>query len=211
MVVAVVSLEPLRLAAENLGGDLKDVVGVMGCVGRLWRREVRRRGGEEDSLDWCLGGHSFGGYTALRLAPQLHRYIEDNRGPRHSLNSKNDGEGEGGVEHRLQVVAWAVGLEYITDLSKNVDIDILVVNGSNDNMVSLKTKEVQMELRSKLPSTPRTKCVIISGGSHNYFASYSSPKKIMKLFMKLNGIPGVSRDRQHEMVCNETLRFLFSR
>jgi len=225
MIVAVMSLEPFRLAAENLGADLHDVVRVMKCTADLWKRESHRRRQleeveegqqllppekgithEKDKLDWCLVGHSSGGYTALKLAPQLDQYLKDKRESVAAIGNRKHQKSEA-VKYRLQVVAWAVGLQYLTNLSENVDIDVLVVNGSNDNFVRLKTREARMKLRLNLPLTPRTKCVIVSGGTHNYFASYSAPEQ----FMESNGIPGVSRNQQHARVCSETLQFLFSR
>jgi len=195
MIVVVMSLEPLRLASENLGAGFHDLLRVMKRIDKLWNEECRRRHVEQGllvrnyekaELGWCIGGHSYGGYTALNLAPQLDRYL------------KTVGRPE-----RLKVVASAVGVKFLTDLSENENIDVLVINGSNDSLIELKTREAVMEFQSKLP--PTAKCVNILGGTHHNFASYTPPAK----FLELGGI-GIAREKQHNVYCREILHFLLT-
>jgi dienelactone hydrolase len=67
IVVAVLSMEPIRLAAPFLGGDPIDVIQAMKRASK-----VVRATSSSPHIQWNIGGHSAGAYAALRLARQVH-------------------------------------------------------------------------------------------------------------------------------------------
>jgi len=196
MIIVILALDPLRIPEEMLGASLEDIVGLMKEVKALWKKELVQRRQSSDIVDrqleeinWSIGGHSHGGYTAMKLAPQLESYLKPT--------------------NKLKAVAWGIGglfINLMIDLSNTTNIDTLVINGSNDNIVSISENENLKKLKSKLSPTPCSKCVIIEGGNHNNFCSYS-PSEASISFC---GEPGITRENQHEIVSRKTVQFLQS-
>ena len=178
IIVVVLSLEPLRIADEYLA-DLFELKQCIRSVTKLWNRRSKNNGG---SLEWSIGGHSYGGYAAMRLAPQLADYLH---------TSSTD---------KLKVVVWASGNreDFLTDLSLRDDISALVLLGSNDRICKFDSAEKQ-RLDSYLPSDALIQS--IGGGTHNNFASYPGQSVV-------NGVPGISRMEQHKKVSSATITFL---
>jgi hypothetical protein len=65
ILVAVLSMEPVRLAAPFLGGDSKDIVDAMNSASNKLRAKL------SCNIQWNIGGHSAGAYAAMRLAQQV--------------------------------------------------------------------------------------------------------------------------------------------
>jgi hypothetical protein len=47
-----------------------------------------------------------------------------------------------------------------------------------------------------------SKCKMVEGGTHNNFVSYSGP-------VEFNGVPGISKEKQHELIADATAKFIF--
>lgn len=176
IIVAVLSLEPFRLADQHLL-DLVELRACMKTVTKIWNQ---RSGYRNNLLDWSIGGHSYGGYAAMRLAPDLATHLN---------KSSND---------KIKTVVWAAGNreEFITDLSHRDDIDAIVLLGSNDGLCSFdKTSRSFLQL-----NLPRSACIeYIEGANHENFASYPGE----------SGSIEISRLEQHEQVSRKTIGFLF--
>mmetsp|Transcript_3589 Transcript_3589/g.5427 ORF Transcript_3589/g.5427 Transcript_3589/m.5427 type:complete len:208 (-) Transcript_3589:34-657(-) len=179
MIVVVLSLEPLRLAGESLV-ELNNLKRAMRSVTKLWRQ---RYGCNKGELEWVIGGHSFGGYGAMRLAIKLAKFL--------GKSSQN----------KLKVVVWAAGNNprFTTDLSAYDNISTLILLGSNDAICRLNSVAEKKALISNLP--PESMVHSIKGGTHNNFACYPG----LAIF---NGIPGIPRTKQHEQVSDNTMQFL---
>jgi hypothetical protein len=176
MIVAVLSLEPLRLADQHFL-DLVELRSCMKTVTKIWNQ---RSGYRNNFLDWSIGGHSYGGYAAMRLAPDLATHL--------NKSSKD----------KIKTVIWAAGnrKEFITDLSHRDDIDAMVLLGSNDRLCCFdETSRTFLELR-----LPRSACIeYIEGANHENFASYPAGE---------NGDIVISRLEQHDQVSRKTIGFL---
>ena len=183
IVVVVLSMEPLRLALRGLGADISDLQHVV----KIAKHELLQRYGDHNiPIEWSIGGHSLGAYSAMRLSPLLHDQMKTS-------------------QQNLKIVIWAAGtnLRYVTDLSSFTqnEMKTLIVVGSNDPLCdfSYKNRGIVNSLLALLP--PHARFEIIRGGTHNNFASYSGP-------MEFNGLPGVSRERQHRIAVEKTVQFL---
>ena len=212
--VAVLSLEPWRLARSETGAGVNDVIRVMKDAGRdvaRWRRRGRRQtpagGGEsaavmadgdgggklevekeeeEIGVEWSLGGHSMGGYAALSVASQW-------QGGRDS--------GSRGRARRL--VIWAAGSrpDLIPDLSQSPFREIFLLFASGDVYCPPLTGRSTALPQSKLPQGGRVLCDVVRGGNHDGFASYPTTPQY-------DGVRRISRDRQHNLVSQKTGFFL---
>mmetsp|Transcript_4904 Transcript_4904/g.9353 ORF Transcript_4904/g.9353 Transcript_4904/m.9353 type:complete len:377 (-) Transcript_4904:723-1853(-) len=176
VIVVVICLEPFRIADKHFV-DMSELRKCMNTAEKLWNK---RCGTDGSKLEWCLGGHSYGGYAALRLASSLGRFLH---------KSCND---------KLKIVVWAAGdrKQFLTDLSLRDELDILVLYGSRDEVCDLNQDKVLRQLKSYLPNDVKFEC--IDGANHNNFASY---KGIMSQEF-------ISRKSQHFEVMDKTLCFL---
>lgn len=192
IVVVILSMEPLRLALRRLGGDISDLQHVMKIVENELLKRHHHHHGENNTItgiEWSIGGHSLGGYSAMRLSPSLHDRIKRN-------------------QENLKIVVWAAGtnLRFMTDLSSFTqnEMKTLIVIGSNDPLCdfSFKNKGIVKSLLALLPSSSSpAQFEIIKGGTHNNFASYSGR-------IEFNGLPGIPRERQHRIAVEKTVQFL---
>ena len=176
IIVAVLSLEPFRLADEHFV-DLKELRKCMQTVTNLWND---RNGSKNSSLDWSIGGHSYGAYAAMRLAPDLATYLKKS------------------AIDKIKTVMWAAGNreEFMTDLSQRDDIDAIVLLGSNDSICSL-NEDSKRYLQSCLPCY--TCLEYIKGANHDNFASYHCQSDTIQ----------ISRLEQQKQVSRKTIGFLF--
>jgi len=105
IVVAVLSLEPLRVAGDCLV-EMKELRNAIESVNRMWNQ---RRSSNDGKIDWSIGGHSFGGYGAMRLAPKLAEYL--------GKSSQN----------KLKLLVWAAGFQhsnYYGRRRKNIPLEV---------------------------------------------------------------------------------------
>ena len=195
IIAVVLSMEPLRLACKGMGADFSDIRNAMSLVQKGWIKRTTGSGKINcncGSIEWSIGGHSLGAYSAMKLSTKLKNYL---------VNQKK-------CQKTLKVVIWAAGdtLRYVPDLSKHQhQLEALVILGSNDAYCDFSsTNKKRVLLPSFLSKLPRNRtCTFIEGGTHNNFASYSGP-------VEYNGIPGISKNRQHNLVVNETTNFLLN-
>ncbi len=217
LIVVVVSMEPLRLALKNLGADVNRIRHIIDSVDIEWVKKLKQlhnynhdcsvshentnRNANDDHklIEWSIGGHSYGAYAAMRLSSELKELLVSKQ--RRQI--------------KLKLLIWAAGNidRFVPDLSNfdGGDMEALVVLGSNDaycnfgdgngDVGSVRLGSALHLFLSKLPPVP--KCTIIQGGTHNNFASYGG-------LVEYNGVPGISRERQHQMVVRATTNFLFS-
>lgn len=178
VIVVVMSLEPFRIADKYF----VDMSELRKCIKTAENLYKKRCGTACVEVDWCLGGHSYGGYAAFRLAPSLAKYLH---------KSGHD---------KLKLVVWAAGdrKQFLTDLSLCEELDVLVLFGSRDELCDLNQGKNVRQLKSYLPKTAQLEC--IKGANHNNFASY---KGILSTEF-------ISRELQHSNVMNKTLRFLYN-
>lgn len=121
---------------------------------------------------WSLGGHSFGAFAAMRLALEL---------------------------DPQSVVLWGAG--NFPDARTNVSMlscPVLVIQGSNDKIAQHTTESWEAFLKLLPPNTTRT---MISGGTHNGFASYPNNPAV-------DGIPGTTKEKQHQQAATATSKFV---
>lgn len=143
-----------------------------------------------------------GGYAALRLAPKMAKAICTLQ-PSFSTH-----------QEKLKAITLASGdntkfmntvpdwKEYRTKFgAADIHIEYLCLFASNDRLCTFDTQKDWENFTSHLPPPPQSKFVTIAGATHNNFASYPSNP----LF---DGIPGISRNRQHDIVCHKTISFL---
>ena len=176
IIVVVLSLEPLRVA-DNLLVELRDLNRCIRAATKLWNRKC---GGKNNGqLEWSLGGHSYGGYAAMRLAPQLADHLNKS------------------CTDKLKVLVWAAGDQkgFLTDLTQQANANIFVLLGTSDNFCNPDDKECQI-LKSYLPANTRIQ--FIDGGSHHNFASYS----------RECGKNDIARTEQHKQISFATTDFL---
>jgi hypothetical protein len=199
LIVAVLSMEPLRLALRGLGADTSDLKRAMQIIEREWIIRSNDRSANtkfnstiNSGIEWSIGGHSAGAYGAMRLSSSLKKLLV-NKWKRQT---------------KLKIVIWAAGNieRYVPDLSKyKEDMEALVILGSNDpycNFLSNNSNTALLSIFiSRLP--PMSKCKMVEGGTHNNFASYSGP-------VEFNGVPGISKEKQHELIADATAKFIFS-
>jgi pimeloyl-ACP methyl ester carboxylesterase len=201
--VAVISLEPLRLAHKALGGGIDDLRRLLRVAGK----DVSRYYSESASpliIEWNLGGHSMGGYNSLQLARDI---IQQSELPSVIMKNKKSVSRVGS-----DIIVWAAG--NIVDSVPNLRINqrphlrVLVLNGSIDGIVKFSPQQ-KRELLSKLPKST-TELRTIKGANHSGFASYDTASKNSSTFA-LNGPRTITLEAQHNEVCSQTVRFLLDR
>ncbi|KAL7534981.1 hypothetical protein ACHAXR_006188 [Thalassiosira sp. AJA248-18] len=204
--VAVVSLEPLRLAHQSLGGGMDDVTRLIKSAGnevvQYYRRIHRENGGKDSRIivDWDLGGHSMGGYNVLQLAEEL-----TNPPPSFLLN-------DGSISRvGSQIVAWGAGpminiVPNLQEAGPSSPIRVFILLASNDNIARFESHEQKRQLLNKMPQSNLI-LDTIKGGNHSGFASYDDASKKSNTFL-LNGRRDISLEAQHKEAASRTARFL---
>ena len=200
--VAVVSLEPLRLAHEALGGGIDDVRRIIRLAGEDVSRYYNNY--SELIIEWSVGGHSMGGYNSLQLAEAI---LIEQETPSVVLKNKKSVSQIG-----LDIVVWAAGnlVDIVPKLriNKRPPLRVLILNGENDGIVKMEPK-LKRQLLSKLPKST-TELRTIKGANHSGFASYDTASKKSTTF-SFNGERTITLNEQHEEVCSQTVRFILDR
>lgn len=176
VIVVIICLEPFRLA-DKYFVDMSELRKCVKTAEELWNK---RCGTKCSEVEWCLGGHSYGGYAALRLASRFAQFLHKSS------------------DEKLKLVVWAAGdrKRFLTNVSHCEKLDILVLYGSRDELCDLSQEGNLRQLKSYLPTNAKIKC--LEGANHNNFASYAGI--MSQEFM--------SRESQHSEVTSKTLRFL---
>lgn len=199
ILVAVVSLEPLRLAHKNLGGGLDDVRHLIQLAGE--DMVVHRKRSHPDmkiNIEWALGGHSMGGYDALQLAEclkantqNMHLILQD--GSISRLGTK--------------IIPWAAGTiaQGFPDLHNTSSLRVCILLASNDSIASISSPQQKREILLKLPKG--TRFYTINGGNHSGFASYENASKESGTTI-VNGPRNISLEAQQKEASLLTARFL---
>lgn len=181
IVVMIPSMEPLRLASPFLGADLRHIRSIL--------RNVQSKM-NNTQMEWTFGGHSFGGYAALRLACQIHKNKTNN-------NRKDV------VVVTSKVVVWAAG-HMLENFVKNpcdlIPLQILFVHASQDAYCQFDDLPKFQKYIKGETNAAIFKC--IKGGNHSGFASYP-------MNQQLDGGLSISRHRQQQLACQHTIKFLF--
>lgn len=146
IIVAIQNLEPFRVA-DKYFLELKQIKNVMKTVQNEWRR----RNVTSTIDEWCFSGHSLGGYSVMRLAPQLASFLKKN------------------ASNKLKIMVWGAGdkKEFLTDIKNFDNIKVNILLAKDDTYCNL--EDARKCLLSKLPEH---KFDIIDG-NHENFASYS--------------------------------------
>jgi len=202
--VAVISLEPLRLAHEALGGGIDDIRRLLRVAGKDVSKYYKH---ETSSLivEWNLGGHSMGAYNALQAWAASD---DESELPSVILKNKKSVSRMGS-----DIVVWAGG-NLVDGVVPNLRINrrpplrVLVLNGSKDGIVKMSPQQ-KRELLSRLPKST-TELRTIKGGNHSGFASYDTASKKSSTFA-MNGPRTISLEAQHSEACSQTIRFLLDR
>lgn len=222
-VVAVMSLEPLRLANQHLGADKKSVLRIMTQITKqihvhMATLQSYRTDGDGISIktvEWTLMGHSMGSFAAMKLVDEFFVCSKSdttsNVGPADSRKATElfvlPEPPSFRVTIRNKLVLWGVAafIESAIDISNHTDTDILIIQGTNDKLVHmLRTR--QAEFDSFFPVNTITK--EIEGGTHEGFSSYeamygSSPDNN-------NDKRSLTLDKQHKRTCEFTSQFIRS-
>jgi len=217
--VAVVSLEPLRLAHAKLGGSIQDVRRILKSAGRdvakYYKQHDNDKSKEKDNesviLEWDVGGHSMGGYNSLQLAPVVQQSDEEQLTIKLSQNN--------GSISRIgsQIIVWGAGnlvdnvpnlqTSNNSDKSSSKSLRVLVLSGSNDDIAKFTSHRQKRDLLRKLPR--RSKMQTIKGANHSGFASYDEASKKSSTFL-LNGIRDIKLKDQQEETARRTADFLLN-
>ena len=222
-VVAVMSLEPFRLANRHFGANLSSVKRIIKEItNKIHRRalEVRPPTPDESkqqdkhvlpakTIEWTLMGHSMGAFGAMQLLRTFRDYPWKDQQTLSRANSTMRVTSTIDISMGNKLVLWGVAafVESATDLSDLKDAEILIIQGTNDVLVDL-MRSKQAEFQAFFPPTTVTER--IAGGTHEGFGSYQPS-------FELENDDGrkkkrfVSLDQQHKRACDETVRFLRSR
>lgn len=220
--VAVVSLEPLRLAHAKLGGSIQDVRRILKYAGRdvvkYYKQNdnnnvnevtVDEKDNESVILEWDVGGHSMGGYNSLQLAPVLQQSDDEQLTIKLSQNN-------GSISSRIgsQIIVWGAGnlVDSVPNLqtlnsSDESTFRVLILLGSNDDLAKFTSHRQKRDLLRKLPR--RSKMQTIKGANHSGFASYDEASKKSSTFL-LNGIRDITLKSQQEETARRTADFLLN-
>lgn len=207
-VVAVVSLEPFRIANPYLGTNLALAKRIMSEVTEKIHHTVSENlveasdEGEKlsqaKSIKWTLMGHSLGAFGAMKL---FQAFADD---PRNNLE-KTSSTSNSTISLSNKLVLWGLAafVESATDLSDKKDAKIFILQGSNDLFVEYQRAR-DGELAAFFPPTTVTET--IAGGTHEGFSSYETTFQ-----QEFDGTKRpISLDEQHKQACEKTTRFLRS-
>ena len=184
ILVVVVSMEPFRLAYHHLGADSVSMKRIM--------KKVQQH--LPPNVEWTIMGHSMGCFSAMRLFLDF-------------SSNKQKQEQQDIVKMNNKLVLWGVAafLPFVVDLSDHPDAHVLLVQGSDDQLVE-SLKVGQDALEACFPSQTTQK-VVIMGGTHDGFASYIVPNSSTMTTSDDGG--GLRpREDQHDQACSATARFL---
>jgi pimeloyl-ACP methyl ester carboxylesterase len=199
--VAVVSLQPLRLAHAKLGGSMKDVRRVIKSAGNDVTKYCKRdKSVENIVVEWDIAGHSMGGYNALQLAEEI---LKDGSP---SITLKDGSISKVGS----QIVVWAAGnlIDSVPNLQKkDTKLRILILLGSNDNIAKFASHQHKRQLLTKLPRGSRL--ITIKGANHSGFASYDEASRSSSTF-EINGHRDMTLQDQQEEVSRRTAKWLLN-
>eukprot|EP00534_Pseudo-nitzschia_fraudulenta_P009116 CAMPEP_0201152438 /NCGR_PEP_ID=MMETSP0851-20130426/13109_1 /ASSEMBLY_ACC=CAM_ASM_000631 /TAXON_ID=183588 /ORGANISM="Pseudo-nitzschia fraudulenta, Strain WWA7" /LENGTH=453 /DNA_ID=CAMNT_0047429455 /DNA_START=378 /DNA_END=1739 /DNA_ORIENTATION=+ len=228
--VAVVSLEPLRLALNHLGTSVESVKRVIETISSQIHAhalaEIQQRDDnytastlpEEvlpaQTLEWTLIGHSMGSFAAMKLLSEFFSEQHVGNNPkqreivvrrRSNSSSNNSSSKTFSVLIGNKLVMWgaAAFVDAATDLSGYEKSRVLVVQGTKDKFVEL-MRSRHDEFLSYFPPT-NTQTERIAGGTHEGFGSYDPSFKFGD-----EDDEHVSIDWQHKKACDATVRFLRS-
>lgn len=227
-IVVVVSMEPMRSSQPHLGADWSSIRRIMKGVERQL----------ECQCHWVLAGHSIGSFAAMHLwSQQYHSQnkLHDKFSEATGTGTGTTAAAKAALSISSKVILWGtMYLPLFATPLQDVPIQILLVQGGQDTWLPL-TEASKDEFFSHLPrvTTTRTatnrrslllapsfikprrpretqshcpphhrqslEIITIPEGSHDGFGSYESA-----LPTGLN----LWRDRQQQLACTETLRFL---
>ncbi len=198
--VAVVSLEPLRLAHQNLGGGVDAVKHLIQLAGKdlvMHYKPLHADG--EIVIEWALCGHSMGGYNALQLAELLIA----NNAEMYSVLLPDGSISKLGTN----IVAWAAGTmtQSYPNLHDASSLRVLILLASNDSIACISSLQQKQQLLSRLPK--KTRLTIIKGGNHSGFASYDNAST-QSGTMLVNGPRHISLESQQKEVSRLTVNFI---
>jgi len=214
--VAVVSLEPLRLAHGKLGGSIQDVRRILKSAGKDVVKyckqhdndKAKKKDDESIILEWDLGGHSMGGYNSLQLAQVLQQSDDEH------LTIKLSQKDESLSRIGSQIIVWGAGnlVESVPNLQTSISSDesslrVLVLLASNDDIAKFTSHRQKRDLLRKLPR--RSRMQTIKGANHSGFASYDEASKKSSTFL-LNGIRDITLKDQQEETARRTADFLLN-
>jgi hypothetical protein len=157
ILVAVVSMEPFRLAYHHTGADQKSIKSIM--------QQIQRK--QQQKLQWTIMGHSMGSFAAMHLFDKLLQ--------------QGHCRPSGDIVIRNRIVLWGVAafVPFVTDLSHHFTTEVLLVQGTKDTLREM-LKHGNQVLEASFP--PRTVTEYIKGGTHDGFGSYTSPTVIAGSF-----------------------------
>ena len=207
-VVAVVSLEPLRLAGRRFGLNLKSAKRTIEEItDSIHRSYLNLQSSNEDPVqvqslakpvEWNLVGHSMGCFGAI----ELFRAFSDDQQKETPSDIK--------VVVGKKMVLWGVAafVDAATDISDQLESEIFILQGTNDKLVEM-FQSRQSEFDAFFPPSTRTE--YISGGTHGGFGSYQTVYQFGEDGMEETVSRSLSLDEQHKRVCDATVRFLCSK
>jgi pimeloyl-ACP methyl ester carboxylesterase len=224
-VVAVMSLEPLRLADRHFGANLGSVKRIIEQItldihGSTMAQRIQtyQKSGDNISrvllpaktVEWTFIGHSMGSFAAMQL---FRAFCDHSYKNTHTMGSNTPEQLEPitstmDIVLGNKLVLWgtAAVVEFATDLSDQRDAQILIVQGTNDEFVEL-MRSRQDELDALFPPATRTEHIV--GGTHDGFGSYQSSYRWeddgTKKFRR-----SASLNKQQKRACDATVRFLRS-
>ena len=214
--VAVVSLEPLRLAHGKLGGSIQDVRRILKSAGKdvvkyYKQNDINKAKKKDDKiiiLEWDLGGHSMGGYNSLQLAQVLQQSDDDH------LTIKLSQKDESLSRIGSQIIVWGAGnlVESVPNLQTSISSDesslrVLILLGLNDDIAKFTSHRQKRDLFRKLPR--RSRMQTIKGANHSGFASYDEASKKSSTFL-LNGIRDITLKDQQKETARRTANFILN-
>ena len=193
--VVVPSLEPMRLAQPKLGSDLKSICRIMKHA------EAKLK---NVPCQWTLMGHSLGSFAVIHLAQQIHSHsntdTETNTNtvgqkycPDLNLNRLN-------ISNKIVLWGTMYAPQYASKHLKDSPVEMLLIQGDKDFLLAL-TQPYRTLFMSNYISKQCTHTTL-KGGTHSGFASYQSP------IPEIEGKGVLSRAKQQQLSCRETLRFL---
>jgi dienelactone hydrolase len=207
LVVVVTSMEPFRLAYHHLGSDAISMKRIMRRVQQQVTASLSTTaaaattttGKSSKSLQWTILGHSMGCFSAMRLFRDLRHQQQQQQQQRKAGWSVP-------VPVTNKLVLWGVAafLPFAVDLSGHSDARVLVVQGTDDQLVE-SLKGGQDALEACFPAQTTEKVMIV-GGTHDGFASYL-PANARKTD-DTHAYDGLPREDQHDQTCSATVRFL---
>lgn len=186
VIVAVVCAEPLRMPARFLGASSTDIFKIMESVKKKLHFEHKKISIGKKKIQWIIGGHSMGAYTAMSLAKTL-------------KFSKLIIWGAGNIEERVPNLR-----NNCPSSASDSDIQVLSISASNDSIAGFHDDNSLLKFQSKMPED--TVYTSIQGGNHAGFACYPTNR-----FDNTNKREIISWESQQHQACTATLQFIFNK